>query len=288
MNHLRIIILRDIKSKEDFVGFARRYGVFADNKVFLRRLFEIMGFGGKALSAAIKRYVRQCEINLDSILIEKHGSLVVYKTDIDSAYKMVSHFQSLNLIYGHGIRDVSFPVKVNGKLIPSYRKWCGMLERCYSDKWHKKKPSYEGCKVSPDWLLFSGFHAWFCKHNIDGYVLDKDLLSKGNKTYSQDTCLFLPERINGLLINRALDRGMYPIGVIYRKDRKVSTFEAAMMVEGKRKHLGFYDCPQKAFLAYKKAKEAFIKEVAQDYFWRGEIDKRVYDALCAYEVEVDD
>jgi hypothetical protein len=44
LNYLRIIILKDVKSKEDFIGFAKRYSVFADNKVFLRSLFEMMGF----------------------------------------------------------------------------------------------------------------------------------------------------------------------------------------------------------------------------------------------------
>lgn len=41
-------------------------------------------------------------------------------------------------------------------------------------------------------------------------------------------------------------------------------------------------------MAYKSAKEAYIKEIATEYFSRGEITKRVYDALMRYEVEITD
>lgn len=43
-----------------------------------------------------------------------------------------------------------------------------------------------------------------------------------------------------------------------------------------------------AFLAYKREKESCIKEVADDYYHKGLICKKVYDAMYAYEVMEDD
>ena len=46
--------------------------------------------------------------------------------------------------------------------------------------------------------------------------------------------------------------------------------------------------PEEAFLAYKKAKEEYIKEVAQEYYDSGKIDQNVYDALLRYQTEITD
>ena len=54
----------------------------------------------------------------------------------------------------------------------------------------------------------------------------------------------------------------------------------------KKKTLGYYSNAEDAFLAYKEAKEAYIKEVANK--WKDQIDVRVYEALMKYEVEITD
>ena len=52
------------------------------------------------------------------------------------------------------------------------------------------------------------------------------------------------------------------------------------------KWLGGFDTPEEAFLAYKQAKEAYIKEVANK--WKGQIDPKVYEALMNWNVEITD
>ena len=59
-----------------------------------------------------------------------------------------------------------------------------------------------------------------------------------------------------------------------------------MNVGGKKRHMGLFINHECAFLAYKEAKEAYIKEVANK--WKDQIDPRVYDALLRYEVEITD
>ena len=56
--------------------------------------------------------------------------------------------------------------------------------------------------------------------------------------------------------------------------------------KGKRENLGYFKTELEAFNAYKKAKEAFVKEQATK--WKDEIDERAYKALMNYEVNITD
>ena len=76
-----------------------------------------------------------------------------------------------------------------------YSHWRGMLMRCYDQKYLQKYPTYIDCTVCEDWLNFSNFQQWYNKnyYEIPGETmcLDKDILVKGNKVYSPDTCIFV-------------------------------------------------------------------------------------------------
>ena len=50
--------------------------------------------------------------------------------------------------------------------------------------------------------------------------------------------------------------------------------------------MGFFNTELEAFNAYKKAKEAFIKEQASKF--KSQIDPRAYNALMNYEVNITD
>jgi hypothetical protein len=118
--------------------------------------------------------------------------------------------------------------------------------------------------------------------------LDKDILFKGNKIYSPETCCFVPNEINVLLCKNDSKRGKMPIGVYERK--MVNGYKYVAYVNNTKKHfhLGTFDTPKEAFQAYKSAKEAYIKEMATQYYKDGKITERVYDALMKYEVEITD
>ena len=115
--------------------------------------------------------------------------------------------------------------------------------------------------------------------------MDKDLLVKGNKVYSESTCVFIPVEINLLLNKCEASRGEHLIGVNWCKRDKA--FKAMVNKnKGRSEHLGCFKTEIEAFNAYKVAKESFIKEQANK--WKSQIDERAYNALMKYEVNVDD
>lgn len=168
----------------------------------------------------------------------------------------------------------------------SYLKWHDMLNRCYNAKFHERQPQYKGCTVCEEWLNYSNFKIWYEQNKIAGMALDldKDILFKGNKVYSPETCCFVPHAINTLFLSKKADRGDYPIGVSYEKDKK--KFRAAMSFMGEQIKLGTFDTAEAAFTRYKEYKEDFIRDMAEQY--RDEISDRVYEAMMNWTIEIDD
>ncbi len=195
-------------------------------------------------------------------------------------------------VYGVGIVGTKYPTMINGRKTKEYVLWCHMLERCYSDVYKKKKPTYEGCEVSNNFKSYEYFYDW-ChiqvgfNNNGNGnpFQLDKDLLIKGNKIYSESTCVFIPSEINSLLINCTASRGKHLIGVYWSKTANAFVSRVSRN-KGGSEHLGYFKTEIEAFKAYKKAKESFIKEQAEK--WKDKIDERAYEALMNYQVEITD
>ncbi len=192
-------------------------------------------------------------------------------------------------VYGVGyIGEGEYKVSKNGKHTKCYMTWLKMLYRSYSPKYIQQHPTYTGCKVHSSWHNFQTFAGWyydnFYQIEKEQMELDKDILCKGNKTYSPDTCVFVPHRINTLFTKSDNKRGDYPIGVTYNKPSKI--YETYCGTNGKRKYLGCYDTPEQAFQVYKQYKEDYIKKVAEEY--KNKIPMKLYNALTTYEVEIDD
>lgn len=181
-----------------------------------------------------------------------------------------------------------YNASINRKSTKCYDIWQGMLIRCYDSKFIQKYPTYERCRVHESWHNFQTFAEWVENnyYKIEGQrmELDKDILCKGNKIYSPDTCVFVPQRINLLFTKRDSIRGNLPIGVVYDKSR--GKYKAYCNMNGQQKHLGRYKTPQEAFQVYKNFKENYIKEVAEEY--KEKIPTKLYNALMSYEVEIDD
>ena len=173
-----------------------------------------------------------------------------------------------------------------------YKHWSSMIRRCYADNKNKFNPTYKDCSVCEEWHNFQNFGKWFDENYYtienETMALDKDILVKGNKTYSPETCVVVPQRINSLFLKRNKSRGKYPIGTTYNKrDKKYES--CCHMYKNNRytRHaIGNFDTPTEAFTAYKTFKEQYIKQVANEY--KDKIPKKLYDAMYRYEVEITD
>ena len=191
-------------------------------------------------------------------------------------------------VCGVGVLGVKYQTKINGVKTKEYVLWVHMLQRCYSDFSKKRNPTYIGCGVSDNFKSYEYFYEW-C-HNQVGFSnkdwqLDKDLLIKGNKIYSESTCVFIPSEVNSLLINCTASRGKHLIGVYWNKTANAFVARVSRN-KGGSEHLGYFNTEIEAFNTYKDAKETFVKEQAEK--WKGKIDDRAYEALMDYQVEITD
>lgn len=213
---------------------------------------------------------------------KKHGDFGVVPYDLLQGHgcRKCDIDKKRYLLYGVALNDV-----YGAKKTKAYKRWYNILIRCYDEKIKAKRPTYAECLMCDEWLTFSNFKKWFDEHYVENYQIDKDILVKGNKLYSPETCCFVPNRINTLLINRTNDRGNESIGVA---KSKYGRYESYVSINGKRTHLGTFDTELQAFQKYKQVKEDYIKGVAKIYYQEGKIDLRVYEALMQYEVNIDD
>lgn len=196
--------------------------------------------------------------------------------------------QKMNkVIYGIAINNRKHPALIGNKTVKEYALWKSMLQRCYCNKYHVKQPTYIGCSVSDNFKSYSYFYDWcqnqigFFERDTNGrdWHLDKDILVRDNKVYSEDNCVFVPREINAFFNAKINSRGLHPLGVSFNK--KTMVFRARCNRYGKSVMLGDFDCSESAHAVYKQFKENLCKELANK--WREQIDPRVYDAMMIWE-----
>ena len=192
------------------------------------------------------------------------------------------------LVHGVGYNDGKYSSRDGNRTAYIYGKWQRMLERCYNEKSLIAKPTYIGCSVSDSFKAYTSFrerYIYLIGFEQQDWQLDKDLLIRNNKVYSEECCILLPKDINTLIIKNDAKRGDWPIGV--SKHKRDKTYSATCNCgKDNQIFLGNYDTPLEAFLVYKKAKESYIKQVAEQY--KDVIDPRAYKALLEYEVNIED
>ena len=220
----------------------------------------------------------------------------VYKTRVKTQYgnfiRGVTSNPSNKLVFGVGITGNKYPVKVKNVITKEYNTWVNMLCRCFSEDWKEKHPTYETSQCCQEWLNYSIFYEWL--HSQDNFEiwkdmprsgLDKDIIKKHNKLYSPETCCLVPDRINSLFIKADAMRGKLPIGVSINDKGK---YRATLQNQNDHLYLGDFTTPEKAFFEYKKHKEKLIQDVADEYYKKGAITEKCYQAMLNYEVEIDD
>lgn len=238
--------------------------------------------------------VYENNVGLKFVVIEYNGCNDVKVKFVDSSYTTFSTTNNIRSgsvkdkmspsVYGVGVVGVN-SISTNQKPHQEYVFWNSMLQRCYDLSYQLKRPTYIGCTSSDNFKYYPYFKDW-CNNQVGfgnkGWCLDKDILVKGNKLYSEDTCCFVPREINSLFALSGNARGLNPIGVQFNLEE--GNYSARVSRDGKHCHIGTYETKEDAFLGYKEAKELQIKSVAKRWF--GKIDQNVFNALMTYEVGI--
>lgn len=189
------------------------------------------------------------------------------------------------MIYGVGINDAEYKVckgiTKDGKWVltwmcPFYKAWKEMMRRCYSGRFHQDNPSYHGCSVCEDWIYFSNFRGWMESQDWEGNDLDKDLIKKGNKIYSPETCVFISKKLNNFVTNCVSSKNNLPLGVYYFSRDGNFASQCRNPFTGNSEHLGYFSTPDEAHLAWKSRKNEHANMYASM-----QNDKRVAEALIA-------
>lgn len=232
---------------------------------------------------------------------DSHNILVefqdIYKAKVRTRY---AHFISGSIrnpyfadVFGMGILGDKYPSWNNGKVTREYATWKRILQRCFDDNYQMVQPTYKESTICEEWLLFDNFYEWLHSQlNFDKWLygnrwaLDKDILVKGNKVYSPDTCCLVPQSVNSLFTKCDTARGETLIGVHKQRGRFLALCHNPFANE--QEYLGSYETQEQAFNTYKQRKEEIIRQVAKEEYNNGNITKECYEAMMNYKVEITD
>ncbi len=172
-----------------------------------------------------------------------------------------------------------------------YQSWNRMIRRCYDEK-EQQKPScaaYKNVKVCEEWHNFQNFALWAEDKEdkfVKGWDLDKDMFGNG-KLYCPEFCTLLPSKVNWFLCDgysrkkSGLPEGVNVISPKI-KNAKIG-YVARCHINGKRKYLGYYDCPYEAGKVYKEAKEREARRMAEEY--KNLLTEDQYQKLMTFKLE---
>jgi len=173
-----------------------------------------------------------------------------------------------------------------------YNIWSDMQERTQDPimQQRSKNLQYVGVQVHYEWYNYQNFALWVDNYLqslnpelYNDYQIEKDILQWGiePKIYGPYTCCMIPSAINYALIMQK--NGALPLGV----NRNNNNFSAVAQCGNKNIYLGTYSNPQEAFMAYKAAKEKYIRELADYYYSINAIHKEIKDILYRIDIQPD-
>ncbi len=183
--------------------------------------------------------------------------------------------EGYKVLYGVGVIDDPSILNIRETTCLFYKRWSGVIQRCYSDVWWERHPSCVGNSVCSEWLYLSEFSKWMKTQQWQGLQLDKDLLVKGNRHYSPDTCVFIPKYINLFVTKCSVKPNGLPTGVKITKRVNRVLYEARIG----QKYLGTYVTPEEAHRVWQKAKAKSFDPLIEKYKLEDSYQKRVEEAL---------
>ena len=182
----------------------------------------------------------------------------------------------MRLVYGFGVNDSDYVIGrvVNGRRVrcKAYDTWKDLIRRCYSEKHQKKLPTYIGVTVCDEWRSFMAFREWWIENHVDGWQIDKDLLTD-NRQYSPESCIYIPSWLNTFTIGCDSTRGEHPIGVSYHKASKSFRTQCRNPVSGRADEITGFKTPEAAHMAWRARKLEYAAQMKNEM---DAIDARIY------------
>lgn len=162
---------------------------------------------------------------------------------------------------------------------PAYLKWACIWRRIgqYDDP---RYVSYVECTVDVRWESLQDFSEFYhnCPYRQEGWELDKDIITPGNKVYGPDTAAYVPKELNVFFTNKGKKTSM-PVGV--RENKR--SFSAIVSLDGVTLTSGGHKTPEAAYVVYKEYKEKEALRLSDKY--DGLVDPRVIKALRNFKVD---
>jgi hypothetical protein len=182
--------------------------------------------------------------------------------------------------YDRSVRGIGYlgvgKHKPNVKGVPTlcHAIWTQMIRRCYSIA----GSPYEDCEVCEEWLNYQNFADWYYANHYDigdgkRMHLDKDILVKGNRLYSPETCMIVPQRINMIFMTKQK-------GVDADLPNAIRRCAHGYQAAYNGKSLGVFKTLEDAIEAHDTSKRIHIKQVAEEYRLR--IPPKLYNAMLAW------
>ena len=253
----------------------------------------LMGLKSKATNGQSIKIIGGNAMNLQ---VEFEDGTIVDGIRMENFYS--GKVRNINYPYSYGFGYIGLgeykTIKEDGKTTLEYRTWSGVLERCYSEKFKLDNPTYIDCVCSQYFHNFQNFAEWYQENlwSENCTVIDKDILHKNSKLYSEDTCVLVDQRLNNLFTKSNKARGISPIGTSFSKAKNKYSSTMSMLDKNgikKHRHLGYFNTSLEAFQAYKQAKELYIKQIANEYKDKyPSFPNKLYQAMLNYEVSITD
>ncbi len=258
--------MKDAKEVKEFKSKAKHK--------FIGKLFTSKNYG----NFIVVEYLCANDVTVEFV---DTGSIVKTSTPAILRGEIKDRFKPT--VFGVGYIGDSV-TKVNGKITPEYKLWCLMLNRCYGKTNRNNLSAYENCTVSENFKNFTYFKDWCNKQvgfNEPLFQLDKDLLMRGNRIYSENTCCFIPQEINVAISVKKDKANSLPVG--FSNYTTQGKFRVELSKRNVSVYLGVYDTIEEGMYVYKQAKEAYIKELANK--WKDKLSHTAYNALMLYTIE---
>lgn len=183
--------------------------------------------------------------------------------------------------HGVGINDSDYMVsqKIDGCYVvcPAYSAWNSMIKRSYNPKIKSKHKTYADVSVCEEWHSFMAFRGWWVEHQVDGWQLDKDLLTD-SKTYSPSTCIFIPQWLNKFTTDHRNARGDSPIGASLHGQTGKYQSTCSNPITGRLEYLGLFKTQDEAHLVWLKRKLRIASDLKESI---DAIDGRIYDRVIS-------